>query len=117
MRFGVRLDGVVAAIPEERVTRSSACDIGELPALGIEWELWSRRHLPFGIPPSARSLLRGNAGARRQLALLLRLHRPVGCGFRSKSCSRSAAKRFLRTLRKCRASALGAGPLAWLRPV
>ena len=41
-------------------------------------ELWPRGRLPFCIPPSARSLLRGSAGARRQLALLLRLHRPVG---------------------------------------
>ncbi len=100
----------------EGVAKSSSSD-WRTSCTGIEWELWSRRRLPFGIPPSARSLLRGITGARRQLALLLRLHRPVGYGFRSKSCSQSAAKRFLRSLRKCRASALGAGPLAWLRRV
>ena len=33
--------------------------------------------------------------------------RPEGYGIRTKSCSRSAAKRFLQSLRKCRASALG----------
>ena len=32
---------------------------------------------------------------------------PCGLRFPSKSCSESAPKRFLRTLRKCRASALG----------
>lgn len=63
-------------------------------------EVWSRKRLPFGIPLSARSRLQGLAGARRQLALLLRLppqqansgpvggpglHRPTGYGFRSKS--------------------------------
>ena len=51
------------------------------------------------------------AGARRRLALLLRLHRPAGYGFRSKSVC-EVQRRFLRSLRKCRASALGAGPLA-----
>ena len=61
-------------------------------------------------PLSARSRLRDFAGARRRLALLLRLRRPAGYGFRSKSCSQSTAKRFLRTLRECRPSALGAGP-------
>src|SRR5271169_5032299 len=35
---------------------------------------------------------------------------PVGLRFPSKSCSESTPKRFLRTLRKCRASALGAEP-------
>jgi hypothetical protein len=40
------------------------------------------------------------------------LHRPAGYGFRSRSLSQRAVKRSLRTLRKCRASALGAGPLA-----
>ena len=71
-----------------------------------------RERLPFGIPLYARSRLRGIAGARRRLALLLRLHRPAGYGFRSRSLSQRAVKRSLRTLRKCRASALGAGPLA-----
>src|SRR5579859_5625661 len=42
---------------------------------------------------------------------------PFGLRYPSRSCSRSSAKRFLRSLRKCRASALGAGPLAWLRKV
>jgi hypothetical protein len=74
--------------------------------------LWYKGRLPFGIPLSPRSLLPGLTGARRQLALLLRFHRPEGHGFRPKSCSQSAAKRFLRSLRKCSASALGAGPLA-----
>ena len=44
-------------------------------------EVWSRKRLPFCIPLSARSRLRGLAGARRQLALLLRLHRPRGLRF------------------------------------
>src|ERR1700678_2183540 len=39
--------------------------------------------LPVCIPPFARSLLRGLSGALRQLALLLRLRRPAGYGFRS----------------------------------
>src|SRR5271169_527032 len=33
------------------------------------------------IPTLVRSLLRGLTGALRQLALLLRLRRPAGCGF------------------------------------
>ena len=51
------------------------------------------------IPPFARSLLRGLTGARRLGALLLRLRRPSGYGFQLR-----------RTLRKCRAWHLGAGP-------
>src|SRR3984957_15828452 len=39
--------------------------------------------LPVCIPPYARSLLRGLSGALRQLALLLRLRRPSGYGFRT----------------------------------
>src|ERR1700677_1651753 len=39
--------------------------------------------LPVCIPPFARSLLRGLSGALRQLALLLRLRRPTGYGFRT----------------------------------
>ena len=36
----------------------------------------SSGRLAFSIPPSARSRLRGNTGAQRQLALLLRLPTP-----------------------------------------
>src|SRR5579863_10554770 len=39
MQFGARVDGVVDAIPEETAAKASACGIGELPALGIEWDL------------------------------------------------------------------------------
>jgi hypothetical protein len=50
---------------------------------------------------------RGWSCALRQLALLLRLHRPAGYGFPRNLVRKPRAKRFLRTLRKCRASALG----------
>ena len=79
--------------------------------------LWSRKTSAVWYPAFARSLLPGRTGALRQLALLLRLHRPSGYGFRSKSCPQRAAKRFLRSLRKCRASALGSRAPRWLRKV
>jgi hypothetical protein len=60
--------------------------------------------------PLPRSPLRGTTGARRQLALLLRLRRPSGLRFPSKSCSASTPKSFVWTLRKCIASALGSRP-------
>src|SRR5277367_1656573 len=41
---------------------------------------------------------------------------PCGLRFPSKSCSESTPKRFLRTLRKCRASALGAEPTRLASP-
>jgi len=50
--------------------------------------------------------LRGQSGALRLGALLLRLRRPSGYGFRLR-----------RTLRKCRAWHLGAGPTRSLRYV
>ena len=43
-------------------------------------ELWSRVRLPLCIPPFAWSLLRGQSGARRHCAALLRLCRPSGHG-------------------------------------
>ena len=58
-------------------------------------------------PVFVRAPLRGFSCARRQLALLLRLRRPAGYGFPRNLIQRVPPKRFLRTLRKCRASALG----------
>ncbi len=65
-------------------------------------------HLGF-IRLVSRSLLgitlRGLSGALRHSALLLRLRRPSGYGFH-----------LGRTLRKCRAWHLGAGPSRWASP-
>ena len=61
----------------------SSGDGDELPQQRRRRELWSRMCQPSGIPPFARSLLRGLSGALRQLALLLRLRRPTGYGFPS----------------------------------
>jgi hypothetical protein len=57
-----------------------------------------------------RARLRGFSCALRQLALLLRPAPPCGLWFPSKSCSERTPKRFLVSLRICRASALGSMP-------
>jgi hypothetical protein len=65
---------------------------------------------PTGVPESYSGSCSVTASslssARRHGALLLRLRRPSGYGFHLRW-----------THRKCRAWRLGAGPLAWLRPV
>jgi hypothetical protein len=65
---------------------------------------------PTGVPESYSGSCSVTASslssARRHGALLLRLRRPPGYGFHLRW-----------THRKCRAWRLGAGPLAWLRPV
>src|ERR1017187_283423 len=58
-------------------------------------------------PAFVRAPLRASSCALRQLALLLRLRRPAGYGFPPNLVRKKHPKRFLRTLRKCRASALG----------
>src|SRR5271163_397220 len=58
-------------------------------------------------PTFVRAPLRGFSCALRQLALLLRLRRPAGYGFPPNLVRKKRPKRLLRTLRKCRASALG----------
>ena len=55
----------------------------------------------------AQAPLRGFSCALRQLRSSASAAPPCGLRFPSKSCSQRSAKRFLRTLRKCRASALG----------
>ena len=57
-----------------------------------------------------RARLRGFSCALRQFALLLRFAPPCGLWFPSKSCSERTPKRFLVSLRICRASALGSMP-------
>src|SRR5579862_8145020 len=60
----------------------SAAFLGTFCVWGTRSRLWSRGRLPFRIPLSSRSRLRGVAGARRQLALLLRLpahHAEIAC--------------------------------------
>jgi hypothetical protein len=63
---------------------------------GTQMELWSNCRLRLCIPPSARSLLRGNVGALRQARSSASAAPPFGLRYPSKSCSQSSAKRFLR---------------------
>ncbi len=63
--------------------------------------------LLFTCPAFVRAPRRGFSCALRQLALLLWLRRPAGYGFPPNLVRKKRPKRFLRTLRKCRASALG----------
>jgi hypothetical protein len=61
----------------------------------------------FMYPALVRAPLRGSSCALRRLALLLRLRRPAGYGFPPNLVRKERPKRFLRSLRKCKASALG----------
>jgi len=68
-------------------------------------------------PAFCSARLRGNTGALRQLALLLRQRRPAGYGIRTNLVREEQRKDFSRASVNAELRHLGAGPLAWLRSV